>query len=103
VQARGAPSDQQRAGPSLLTKAHLALDRLPGKGAAVETPVRNIAQGAKTTISQLPVLRNRFGTGHGRVLTPKADQELALLCLTLPCYAHEGVAECAQQPDPARE
>ena len=67
--------------PGLLAKAHLALDRLPGQGAAVETPVRNIAQGAKTIISQLPELRNRFGTGHGRVLTPQVDEELALLCL----------------------
>jgi hypothetical protein len=67
--------------PSLLTKAHVALDRLPGQGAAAETPVRNIAQGAKTIISQLAELRNRFGTGHGRVLKPQVDEELALLCL----------------------
>jgi hypothetical protein len=67
--------------PGLLTKAHVALDRLPGQGAAVEAPVRNIAQGAKTIISQLPELRNRFGTGHGRVLKPQVDEELAFLCL----------------------
>ena len=53
---------------------------LPQRGGA-DPPVRNIAQGAKTIISQLPELRNRFGTGHGRVLTPEIDDELAFLSL----------------------
>lgn len=73
------PSNAQL--PDLLTKAHTAIDRQPGQGAAADPPIRNIAQGAKTIISQLPELRNRFGTGHGRVLTPQVDDELASLCL----------------------
>jgi hypothetical protein len=74
-----APSNAQL--PELLSKAHAAIDRQPGQGAAADPPVRNIAQGAKTIISQLPELRNRFGTGHGRVLTPEIDDELASLSL----------------------
>jgi hypothetical protein len=73
------PSNAQL--PDLLTRVHIALDRQPGQGAAADPPVRNIVQGAKTVISQLPELRNRFGTGHGRVLTPQVDEKLALLCL----------------------
>jgi Abortive infection C-terminus len=74
-----APSDAEL--PGLLTKAHSALDRQPGQGAASDTPVRNIAQGAKSIISQLPELRNRFGTGHGRVLPVEMEEELAPLCM----------------------
>lgn len=44
-----APSNAEL--PGLLTKAHSALDRQPGQGAASDTPVRNIAQGAKSIIS----------------------------------------------------
>lgn len=65
----------------LLTKAHRALDRLPSHGAAAEPPLRTIAQGAKTIITQLPELRNRLGTGHGRVIRPEVDDEDALLCI----------------------
>lgn len=67
--------------PALLTKAHTALDRLPRQGAAAEPPLRNIAQGAKTIVSQLPELRNRLGTGHGRVLRPEIDEEDAMICV----------------------
>jgi hypothetical protein len=74
-----APSNAEL--PGLLTKAHVALDRQPGHGAAAEVPIRNIAQGAKSIASQLPELRNRFGTGHGRVLPPEIDEELAPLCV----------------------
>jgi Abortive infection C-terminus len=67
--------------PGLLTKTHAALDRQPGQGAATQPPLRTIVQGAKTIVSQLPELRNRFGTGHGRVVTPEVDEELASVCL----------------------
>jgi hypothetical protein len=66
---------------ALLTKTHIALDRQPGKGTAEEPTVRVMAQGAKTIVSQLPELRNRLGTGHGRVLTAQVDEELGLLAL----------------------
>lgn len=74
-----APSNAQL--PELLSKVHAAIDRQPGQGAAADPSVRNVVQGAKTIVSQLPELRNRFGTGHGRVLTPEIDDELASLSL----------------------
>lgn len=63
--------------PSTLTKAHAALGRLPGQGPASTPPIQNIAQGAKTIVAQLPELRNRLGTGHGRVLSPELDDEIS--------------------------
>lgn len=67
--------------PGLIAAAQAALDRQPGKGGASEAHMRNIAQGAKSIVSQLPEVRNRFGTGHGRVLVPEMEAELAPLCL----------------------
>lgn len=66
---------------AVLTSVHKVLDRLPARGAAANPPIRDIVQGAKTIIAQLPELRNRFGTGHGRVISPQVDQELVLLVL----------------------
>lgn len=66
---------------AVLTSVHKVLDRLPARGAASDPPIRDIVQGAKTIIAQLPELRNRFGTGHGRVVSPQVDQELVLLVL----------------------
>lgn len=62
--------------PTVLSRAHLAIDRQPGHGLAQDDAVRNIAQGAKTIASQLPELRNRYGTGHGRVALPDIGEEL---------------------------
>lgn len=67
--------------PQVLTRAHEVLGRRPGRGPAADPPVRDLAQGAKTIVAQLPDLRNRFGTGHGRILTPEVDEEIAFLCL----------------------
>lgn len=65
--------------PSLISRAHVALERQPGRGLAAEPPVRNIAQGARTIAQQLPELRNRYGTGHGRASTPELAEELVSL------------------------
>lgn len=67
--------------PDVLNNAHAALDRQPGQGLAADTQVRNIAQGAKTVASQLPELRNKYGTGHGRAAVPEVSDELALVAV----------------------
>src|SRR5262245_13063094 len=59
-----------------LNRAHAALNRQPGQGLAMDEPVRNIAQGAKTIAGQLSELRNRYGTGHGRATLPTIATEL---------------------------
>lgn len=68
-------------GPGVLSSAHAALDRQPGKGLAADARIRNIAQGAKTVASQLPELRNKWGTGHGRAVAPEVADELALVAV----------------------
>jgi hypothetical protein len=59
-----------------LTKAHRALDRQPGEGLAADPGVREIAQGAKMIAGQLRILRNQYGTGHGRAGAPQIPGEL---------------------------
>jgi len=65
-------------GPTL-NRAHSALDRQPGVGLAADATIRNIAQGAKTIATQLPELRNRYGTGHGRAAAPEIADELVVV------------------------
>ena len=54
----------------VITSAHEALDRRPGRGAAVEGSVRNIAQSARKIAIEVNTLRNEAGTGHGRSTVP---------------------------------
>lgn len=65
--------------PTILNRAHNALDRQPGVGLAADTTIRNIAQGAKSIAAQLPELRNRYGTGHGRASAPEIADELVVV------------------------
>lgn len=67
--------------PDVLNRAHAALDRQPGQGLAADAEIRNIAQGAKTMATQLPELRNKYGTGHGRAVVPEVADELALVAI----------------------
>jgi len=59
----------------LISAAHAALDRRPGRGAAAEGSVRLIAQTARTIVAELNSLRNEFGTGHGRPVMPVVTRE----------------------------
>jgi len=63
----------------LISAAHAALDRRPGRGAAVEGSVRLIAQTARTIVTALNSLRNEVGTGHGRPVTPVVTCETAAI------------------------
>lgn len=69
--------------PGLLSRAHEAFDRQPGRGAAGTGPLKLVAQGAKSAIAQLPELRNRLGTGHGRLLVAGVEEEDARMCVDL--------------------
>jgi hypothetical protein len=57
--------------PRLLSDAHEAF----GRGAAAAAPLRDVAQGAKSAIAQLPELRNRLDTGHGRLLVAGVEED----------------------------
>lgn len=59
--------------------AHVALDRQPGRGAAVEASVREIAQTARTMMTKLGLLRNEVGTGHGYPVLPVVTRETAAM------------------------
>jgi len=63
----------------LIFAAHVALDRRPGRGAAVEGSVRQIAQTARTIVTELNSLRNEIGTGHGRPVIPVVSRETATI------------------------
>lgn len=79
VAARGGTSATSADFGTLLTEAHRALDRQPGRGLAEDEPARSLAQGAKQLVSSLGHVRNAVGTGHGRVTEPDvADEVLEL-------------------------
>jgi hypothetical protein len=63
----------------LLTSAHEALDRRPGRGAATERAIRGIAQGARSIVDHVNTMRNEVGTGHGRPLEPIVTREMATI------------------------
>ena len=64
---------------TLINAAHVALDRRPGHGAAVERSVRVIAQSARSIVTELGTLRNEIGTGHGRPVNPMVTRETAAI------------------------
>ncbi|MFG1609548.1 abortive infection family protein [Actinoplanes sp. NPDC049265] len=81
LSARGDTVASNEELPSVLNRAHIALVRQPGQGLASDPTIRNIAQGAKTIAAQLPEIRNRYGTGHGRAASPEIAEELAFVAV----------------------
>lgn len=57
-----------------MSKAQLAVDRLPGYGTLASDGARNIAQAARKLVVGLVEVRNVAGTGHGRVASPALDE-----------------------------
>lgn len=63
---------------SIITAAHRAVERQPGKGlAGSDEAVRKMAQSAKGLVTELAQLRNTAGTGHGRAKLPPVVEEQA--------------------------
>ena len=81
--ARGEAAATNEDLPKLMTRSQALLDRQPGRGLASDEAVRATAQSALRAISQLPELRNRVGTGHGRALAPPVAEEVALVSVDL--------------------
>jgi hypothetical protein len=81
--ARGVTTATNEDFPKLMTQAQAVLDRQPGKGLASGAQIRDVAQGALKIINNLPNLRNRFGTGHGRPLIPEVAEEVVLLSVDM--------------------
>lgn len=81
VEARGDPVPSDMELTKTLNQAHSALGRQPGQGLATDPPIRDIAAQAKKIASQLPELRNRYGTGHGRAALPQIDEEAVLVSI----------------------
>jgi hypothetical protein len=69
--------------PDLLAKAHVAMRRMPVGGKGAETVLMQTATAASKTIRYLAELRNKFGTGHGRVVRPEVEDEDAQMCVEL--------------------
>ena len=64
-----------------VSRAHDALKRQPGTDLAADPEIRAIAQSLKTIVTQLPALRNRCGTGHGRAVLPDISAELMVVAV----------------------
>ncbi|GAA1022105.1 hypothetical protein Aple_064660 [Acrocarpospora pleiomorpha] len=67
--------------PAVVKKAHTALQRQPGIDLAQDSPLRTIAQSARTMVTQLAEIRNIYGTGHGRAQDPKVTDEILYVSL----------------------
>lgn len=65
----------------LVTEAHEALDRQPGRGLTSNLPLRQVAGGLKAMVTSLGELRNSFGTGHGRAYEPEVVEEMTAVCV----------------------
>jgi len=81
--ARGETTASNEDFPKLVTQAQVALKRQPGRGLASDAQIRDVAQAAQKVINNLPTLRNRFGTGHGRALVPEVAEEVVLLSVDM--------------------
>lgn len=79
LDARGQTVPSNEDFSSVVGRAHVFLDRQPGQGLAKDVPIRNVAQGARTIVNQLPEIRNKYGTGHGRQVQPEVAEELFLV------------------------
>lgn len=66
---------------NLIDKAHAALERQPGAGLTRADPLRRLAQGAKSIVTQLAEIRNTYGSGHGRAEEPEVTEEVFELSL----------------------
>lgn len=81
--ARGETVASQEDFPKLMTRAQSAIDRQPGRGLASDEAIRHAAQAALKAINQVPELRNRCGSGHGRALVPEVAEEVALMSVDM--------------------
>jgi len=81
--ARGETTASNEKFPTLMASAQAVLDRQPGRGLAADEAIRLAAQSALKTISYLPELRNRVGTGHGRALAPEVAEEVVLVSVDM--------------------
>ena len=67
---------------SIITEAHMAVERQPGEGlAGSDEVVRKTAQSAKGLVTELGRLRNAVGTGHGRATLPDVVEEQARIAV----------------------
>jgi hypothetical protein len=78
---RGEVVAENTAFATVVTKAHAALERQPGKGLTQVEPLRGVMQNAKAMACKLGDLRNSYGTGHGRAREPDVTEELSQVCV----------------------
>jgi hypothetical protein len=78
LEERAVPYTRKDDVPALARAAHRTLDRLPGRGQAAQTGIRNLSQAALSIVTVLAELRNELGTGHGRANAPRISLEAAV-------------------------
>lgn len=77
----GEPADNNADFTKTLTRAHDLLCNQRGYELANEAPFSTVASQARKIAGTLGVIRNEFGTGHGRARPPKVLDEMVALSL----------------------
>jgi hypothetical protein len=62
--------------PSLIDSAHAALKRQPGRDLSNDAELRSLVQGAMKIVRSVGIIRNSFGSGHGRSREPQVEKEM---------------------------
>lgn len=62
--------------PALVDSAHAVLKRQPGAHLSGDPELRNLVQSAMKIVKSVGVIRNTFGSGHGRAREPVVEQEM---------------------------
>lgn len=62
--------------PALVDSAHAVLKRQPGAHLSGDAELRNLVQSAMKIVKSVGVIRNTFGSGHGRAREPVVEQEM---------------------------
>lgn len=78
---RGTPAADNTGYSEVLSAAHSVLEYQPGPSLTPDTSALAIASAAKKMAIRMRDLRNDYGTGHGRAVTPAIPDELLELAV----------------------
>jgi hypothetical protein len=76
ITERGEVAPASKDFPALIESAHAVLKRQPGEHLSDDPDLRNLIQSAMKIVKSVGVIRNNYGSGHGRPREPVVEQEM---------------------------
>jgi len=77
----GEPAESNANFDGTITRAHNLLCAQPGQDLANDPPFSTMTSQARKMTANLGIIRNEFGTGHGRARSPRVLGEMVLLSI----------------------